>query len=89
MRAYAAAIGSDADHDVIQVGVGNEAELLHKLGGSVAMHVCALNQQAPVRLIGFRQASKWAIFHVLFTILAPNQARFYGVVAGQLSGGGN
>src|SRR5690606_32170949 len=89
VRADAAAVRGYADHDVVEPGVRNEAELLHQGAGGIAVDVDTLHQQGPARFAGLRQAGERPVFHVPRLALAPDQARLDVVAARQLLDGGD
>src|SRR3546814_6682184 len=56
MRAYSASVRGDADHGVIQTGIGYEAKPLHQLGHAIVVQVYALCKHRPARPAHGRQA---------------------------------
>jgi hypothetical protein len=84
VRTDAAAVGGEADHQVVQAGIGDEAELAQQRVGLGVEQVDALDQHGPALLRHRRQAFQRAVLHIPFAVDRGDQARFGVVGGGQL-----
>ena len=84
MGTDAGAIGGKAHHQVVQAGIGHEAELAQQVVGALVMQVHALDQHRPVRRAACRQVGQGAVLHVPLAVAQRHQARFDVVQRGQL-----
>ncbi|OIQ69868.1 hypothetical protein GALL_485250 [mine drainage metagenome] len=77
MRADAATIARPGNHQIVESGVGHEAEQLHQIAGGVEVEVDSLHQQRPVALFhrGQLLAGKRRVVELPETPTVLQQAR--------------
>ena len=83
MRADAAAVGGEADHQIIEPRVRDEAELAQQRVGAGVVQVDALHQQRPFLLLARGDGFERAGLHVPVAAAGRHQARLDVVVGGQ------